>query len=64
MDVKNKDLLIIRIKTLLTPAQLDHLKRYILEQRDAGVIGLPSFCEVMFIPGDTEIKIEASVEEA
>lgn len=62
--IENKDLLIVRTKSLLTPAQMDRLRRYILGQRDTGVIVLPSFCEVLAISGDAEIKIEAGVEEA
>lgn len=62
MGAENKDLLIVRTKTLLTPAQTDLLRRRILGQRDTGVIVLPSFCEVLIIPSDIEIKIETGVE--
>lgn len=52
------DVLIVKVKSMLPSAQLHHLRRNILDQKESGVIVLPAFCDVLAVPEDVEIKVE------
>ena len=52
------DLLILKPKVYIKPAVLDQIREEIMEQKEEGVIIIPSFCEVICAPKDIEIIVE------
>lgn len=52
------DILIIKVKSMMPPDQLNYLRSNILGQKESGVIVLPAFCDVLAVPEDVEIKVE------
>ena len=52
------NILVVKVKSLMPPEQLDNLRRGIINQKESGVIVLPSFCEAVVVPEDVEIKAE------
>ena len=61
MDQITKDnLLIIRPRpdVYIKPQVLDRIREEIMEQKEEGVILIPSFFEVIYAPRDVVIKVE------
>ncbi len=52
------DILVVKVNMFLRNKEMEALYKYILEQRDTGLIIMPIYCEPILVPKDVEIKFE------
>lgn len=51
--------LVIKCNLYLSPDAMVRLEEHIRNQRESGVIVLPSYCDAQIIPDDVEIRMES-----
>lgn len=51
-------MIIIKVNMYLRPRDVERLRKDILSQKEAGVIVLPGYCEVLVADDETEIIVE------
>lgn len=53
-----RDLLIIKVKRILSKEDLKKLRDRIIKERESGVIIIEEWCDVLVTPEDIEIKVK------
>ena len=51
------DILVVKVNTVLPSVDIEGIRANILKQKDSGIIVLPNYCEALFVPSGTEIKV-------
>ena len=51
------DILVVKVNTILPDVDMENIRANILKQKDSGIIFLPNYCEALFVPQGTEIKV-------
>lgn len=54
----NNDVLVIKVNMDVSAETLHGLYEGFKLQRKNGVVVIPSFCDVLMVPGDTKIKVK------
>lgn len=57
------DVLVIKCRCAVRPERLRELRRNILEQKETGLIVLPSWVDVVVVPDDIKVVIDDEKEE-
>lgn len=51
------DILVVKVNDILPADSMEDIRTSILKQKNTGIIVLPKYCETLFIPKDTKIKV-------
>lgn len=51
------DILVVKINTVLPSVFMEGIRENILKQKNSGIIVLPNYCEALFVPDGTKIKV-------
>ena len=51
------DILVVKVNTILPAVDMEDIRANILKQKDSGIIVLSNYCEALFVPNGTEIKV-------
>lgn len=52
------DILVIKVNMFCKPKELNDIRRYVLNQKENGVVVLPAYCEALVVPDDVKIQVE------
>lgn len=58
------DILVIKVNMFCKPKELNDIRRYILNQKENGVVVLPAYCEALVVPDDVKMQVEDFLGEA
>lgn len=51
------DILVVKVNANLPADSMEDIRTSILKQKNTGIIVLPKYCEALFIPKGTKIKV-------
>lgn len=51
------DILVVKVNTILPSVFMEGILANILKQKNGGIIVFPNYCEALFVPKGTKIKV-------
>lgn len=51
------DILVVKVNMFCRTKELNDIRKWVLAQKESGVIVLPAYCEPIVVPSDIEICI-------